>query len=194
MKIGVDLDDVLACFVQDLLTFHNRQYNTRIQLEEVVSYRLQHVWGGTEEDTRNKIIEFYNSPEFDNMGIVPGSKSGVKSINSKNELFIITARPHYMADKTHAWVKQYFPNKFSEVYMTAQFASDGSKIPKSKVCSDLGVKIMIDDCLDYALDCASPDRLVLLLDKPWNQTKELPEGIKRVYSWEDIAAVVKSYG
>lgn len=84
--------------------------------------------------------------------------------------------------------------------------------PKSVICQEIGVDVLIDDCLDHALDCSSLGIDILLYDLKgnyqWNhkkeeknhikkrtlistskllyQKEELTHNIKRVYNWKDI--------
>lgn len=84
--------------------------------------------------------------------------------------------------------------------------------PKSVICQEIGVDVLIDDCLDHALDCSSLGIDILLYDLKgnyqWNhkkeekkhikkrtlistskllyQKEELTNNIKRVYNWKDI--------
>lgn len=86
--------------------------------------------------------------------------------------------------------------------------------PKSAICQEIGVDVLIDDGLDHALDCAALGIDVLLYDRKgqygWNHIKPsmhkrtmtamsrqlyhhssittLPANVTRVSSWKDIMA------
>jgi len=62
---------------------------------------------------------------------------------------------------------------------------------KSDLCLKLGVEVLVDDCLEFAEECADKGIKVLLLDSPWNQTDSLPKNVKRMKNWDEIVAHIK---
>jgi len=46
--------------------------------------------------------------------------------------------------------------------------------------------VIIEDALEFALDCASNNIRVILMNMPWNQTKTLPKNVTRIYNWKEI--------
>ncbi|HUC01922.1 MAG TPA: hypothetical protein VMA75_03380 [Candidatus Paceibacterota bacterium] len=54
-----------------------------------------------------------------------------------------------------------------------------------EVVADSGATIMIEDHMTNATVCAEAGIKVFLFDQPWNQG-ELPPGIERVHSWDEI--------
>ncbi len=50
----------------------------------------------------------------------------------------------------------------------------------------MGIKIMIEDNPEYALDCAKNGIKTFLLDKPWNKNYSQHENLIKVKSWEEI--------
>ena len=118
MKIGIDIDEVLAEFMNSFLDYHNKKENTNIKRSDFKSYLLWKTIGGTKESTIQRIYDFYNSQEFDNIRPVKDSQYGVNVLNKENELIVITSRPYEMHDKTINWLDNYFPNAFSKVKFT----------------------------------------------------------------------------
>jgi uncharacterized HAD superfamily protein len=57
---------------------------------------------------------------------------------------------------------------------------------KCEICLEKNIDIMIEDNLHYALQNANKNITTYLIDRPWNQDGQLPELIKRVYSWNEI--------
>lgn len=184
MKIGIDIDEVLAKFIAGFVSYHNKKYNTSFKESDFSSYELEKVIGGTKEDKHKKLREFYQTEEFKNLDIVPGSKDKVQELKKNNELFIITSRYKDSVEITKAWINRNFPNIFSGVYFADYYAEDA--ITKNHICEQLGVEIFIDDCLTYASECGDEDTEVFLYDFFWNQSNELPNKVTRVRSWEEI--------
>ena len=59
---------------------------------------------------------------------------------------------------------------------------------KSIICKKLWAKIMVEDNLENAVDCASAWMKVFLIDRPWNQDydKKKHKWIIKVSGWNEI--------
>lgn len=191
MLIGVDLDEVLAETIQPLLMYHNNKYDTNLSRDQMYSYNFLEVWGGTREESIEKMYDFYASPYFKSIRPIDGSQEGVRRLKEKHELIVVTARPEDIADETMNWLSEYFQDRFSDVYFTNEWVLAGSTWSTSSkldICLRLGVDVLVDDSLANSIQCASSGLTTLLLDCPWNQTDDLPLplGVTRVYSWQEI--------
>ncbi len=195
MKIGIDLDEVLADFMTALIKFHNDKYDTAFERHQFHSYRVFEIWGGTQEEADGEISEFYNTEYFEGIQPIPNAIESIDSLSKSHELSIITSRQNDISEKTLDWVNRHFKNKFTGVYFTNQHSHNGISISKSSVCNKIGANLMIEDYLDYATECALAGKEVLLLDCPWNKTQALPNKINRVYSWKEITETIdNNYG
>jgi len=187
MKIGIDLDEVLAEFVSAFLQFHNEKYGTKLNKNHFHVYEFEKVLGGTEEDAADKAYEFFGTHHFKNIQPSEGAKKATEKLaKAGHELFVITSRQSEVVEDTKNWLEANFPQTFKEVYFTAnKYGRTKSDIQKIDVCKKIGVSLLIEDGLEFALSCAAEGINVLLLDRPWNQG-ELPKNIKRVSSWDEI--------
>ncbi len=185
MKIGVDIDEVLADLMNPLVRFHNENYGTNFSREHFTSFNLWETWGGTKEEAYKKVYDFFHSDFFNDISVTNGSKEATNFLSIKNDLVIISSRPDYIKDKTIQWVNKNFPGTFSEVYFTYEWSRNG-KTRKKDICLDKNVSVLIEDDLNKAIECASNKTKVFLYNCPWNQNKNLQKKILRVYSWEDI--------
>ena len=187
MIIGVDLDEVLTEFVRKFIIFHNQNYGTNLNFEDIKKYFFYDLLGiSLEEDVRRQ-YKFFETDIFKQIQPVNGAVNGVGKLKSNFEMVVITARPNEIKDKTIKWIERYFPDIFSQVILTNKHSlNKDAKREKHDICVEIGVNLMIEDSLATAKKCASRGIKVLLFDKPWNQTESLPNGIKRVYSWEEI--------
>ncbi len=186
MKIGIDLDEVLADFLAALIRFHNDHYGTSLVREQFKSYRFWETWGGTREQAVRKVYQFHKTHYFEDIRPVEGSQEAVRILSKRNDLVIITSRQDHVAKATRRWIDQHFPDIFSEVYFTNHYSQYGRSKTKKQVCDSAGVGLLIEDLEEFALECLTPGREVLLLDAPWNKNIRFHEGIHRVRSWEDI--------
>lgn len=189
MKIGIDLDEVTINFLDYFHDFYYKKTGKLFSKEDLIITEWREVWGLSKEEQGNFIDEFYNSEEFDNLSPV---KNAIKSINSlieKNEIFIITSRPLKFKEKTDKWVFNNFPDAQIKIYYAKDFFKGLGK-SKSQICKEIGVKIMVEDDGEYALDCASSGIKVVLFNRPWNQGIS-HSNIIRVDDWIDAIKVIK---
>ena len=136
-------------------------------------------------------MDFYNCPRFEQLKPVAGAKNAVKKLNLNHQLFAITSRPDVTEPMTRIWIKRNFLDGFQGVHFSNHFVlQTKNKKTKSDICKQLGVEIMIDDHIDYALDCSQNGIPVLLMDATWNQDEVLPENVRRVKGWREILKVL----
>ena len=193
MIIGVDLDEVLADTLSAIIKFHNEVYGTELEKGDFNSYRFQEIWGGTRQEAIKKVYRFQSTNYSRNVKPVPGSIEGIKKLKEGNELILITSRPHDVKNQTLTWLSHYFPGAFSRVFFTDAYSLTKRGRRKSEICHKMGVDILVDDLLSCSFDCASEGIQVFLLNKPWNQGKELPVLITRCKNWEEIVECVENF-
>jgi uncharacterized HAD superfamily protein len=186
MVIGVDIDDVLADLASCLVKFHNEHFGTFLTKEDHSNYDLSKIWGCSKSESMERMMKFFESEQFENVLPLSGAFEGVKALKEMgNRLFIITSRPHALKEKTIKWINTHFEGYFDEIYFTGHPATQGA-IKKANLCKELGVEIMLEDCLEVAFECLEKNISVILFDSPWNRCVNLPEGIIRVSSWSEI--------
>jgi uncharacterized HAD superfamily protein len=186
MKIGVDLDEVLADYLSAVIDFHNASFGSSLKKEDFVSYKFWEIWGGTVDEAIDKIYEFNKTDFFKKIKPVPGSQEVLDVLKQNHELFVITSRQQDFANETKAWLDEHFPGVFQGVHFTNKYSKSGESRSKLSVCDELEIDVLIEDSLDYALECLNEKRKVFLLDYSWNQSTDLPEKISRVDSWPEI--------
>lgn len=190
MIIGVDLDDVLGDSFFALDQFHNDKYGTTIKREDHNSYDLPKIWNATPGQCRERMIEFNSSVNNDNIEPIPAAQKGLKKLSKKHKIKIITSRMEEFKDRTKKWLKKNFPDHDFEVYHANHYYGLNEH-KKSHFCKKLGVDVLIDDCLEYAIECSDENIPVLLLDKPWNQSDELPKNVTRVKDWDEVLKKIR---
>ncbi|HLD02704.1 MAG TPA: hypothetical protein VJC07_03335 [Candidatus Nanoarchaeia archaeon] len=188
MRIGVDLDEVLGSFAESFLAYHNGKYRTFYKPSDFREFQMHRTLQISKQEELKRILDFYKSPNFRDMPPIPGSQEATRVLRRHHELFVITGRHDQAAEETRRWLMEHFPRRFSGLYLT-NYNHDNGSGAKAKVCNNLGVDVYVDDGLEYALECARPGRHVLLPDRPWNQA-ELPHGVRRVFSWEEITRLL----
>lgn len=183
-KIGIDIDEVVVNFIETFLKYSNLKYNTQSLFEDVTTYNL---WEcglfNSKEESIKRICEFQNSDYFDKIDFIDGAKKGIENIADIYDIYFITSRPNEIKDKTKSFFYSNFPkNRYKFIFSGEIY---GGKT-KSKICDELGIKVMVEDNSDYALDCAKRNIKTFLLDKPWNRNHEEHKNIIKVKNWENL--------
>mmetsp|Transcript_23730 Transcript_23730/g.40866 ORF Transcript_23730/g.40866 Transcript_23730/m.40866 type:complete len:244 (+) Transcript_23730:37-768(+) len=189
--VAVDLDEVLGQFVVSLTTFHNEKYGTELKLEHFHSYRFCEVWGGTDDETMNKVHDFFESSHFEDLPLVPGALQVLSELKDKVDFVVVTSRQHVIEERTREWLARHYPGIFRDVLFGNHYGFSGQKRSKPDMCAEVGATILIDDSLIYATQCAQHGIKVLLFDWEgrymWSKSKDPePDGVLRVHSWDDI--------
>ena len=190
MIIGIDIDDVLADLGRCLVKFHNDRYGTSLTRDDHTDYSLSKIWDVTPDEAIERVKVFFESKYFDDVTPVEGAQEGVSQLRAGgHEMVVITSRPSYISGKTMVWIDQYFAGSFNGVYFASHYVTKDN-VKKSSVCTGLGVDVMLEDCLQIALELATAKIRVFLLDAPWNQSGKLPVEITRVYSWKEMVGLI----
>jgi len=190
MKIAVDIDEVLADLLNQIILFHNEKYGTNFKRDDFYSYSYHEVWGGTIDQAIGKVEEFFDTNYFKETLPIKGALPSLLFLKEKgHDLFLITGRKYEVEEETKNWIEKYFPNIFSGIYHTNTYAPSGIRIDKSKVCKELGISLIIDDDILHVKDCTGEGVEVLVYDSPWNQVG-LPTGATRVFDWDEIVKII----
>lgn len=190
MRIGIDLDETISDSISGIIKLHNEQYGTSLRREDFDHHDFAAALGVSKEEAKKRIDKFFSVTYVKEMPPAVGSLRAIEALKAKgHELYIITGRGRSPEDVAHteAWLEANFPNVFAGVHYANTLAPDGSveTRTKSEIAKTLGVEVIIDDLLEFALECAGAGMKVLLLDRPWNQGA-LPPLVERMYSWEEI--------
>lgn len=189
--IAVDIDEVLAGFIDYFVEYHNLHFKTTITKDKVVTFDLEDVFGVTKEEISTRMIDFGKAGHNVKMKPVAGSIEGVDALLEKGyELHLVTSRPGVIEKDTRVWIENHFSGKFTDLHhaFNQKIHKEGSKKKKWEICKEIGAGVLVDDFLPNALSCAENGITVYLMDAPWNQTEDLPENVIRVKSWKEITA------
>lgn len=110
MRLGIDLDGVVANFTQGWMDFYNREFGTSLVFED-----SQH-WGDLVDLTHfEDIDEFWQwSSDLDGHSIFwhlepfPGAVEATRSlVDDGHQIVIVTTKPRFAIDDTHYWVERH---------------------------------------------------------------------------------------
>jgi uncharacterized HAD superfamily protein len=117
-----------------------------------------------------------------------GAFEALSSIAAFYKMTVITSRSEAVREQTIKWLESNFPGLFKEVYFTNSFLAAESmvRIEKHEICSNLGIRTIIEDSHEVAVNAASNNMNVLLIDRPWNQEVPQHPNIYRAKNWKDV--------
>ncbi|MDP1695626.1 MAG: hypothetical protein Q8L29_01780 [archaeon] len=187
MRVGVDLDGVVVDFFGEIVKFYNMKYRRNLKVEGLRGYNIwEYGIGRNREEAFSLMDEFYDSEFFSSIPLLIGAENVLKGF-SKNEGFdVITSRPEKLRGKTEKFLMRHFDKNFRLVF-SGEFNAGLKK--KSELCRELGLDVFVEDCLDYAIDCARTCERVFLMNQPWNQGR-LPGNVARVNDWYEISEIL----
>lgn len=193
MKIAIDIDEVLVEQLGSVVEFYRKESGIFVSKDDFLTYNWKDVWGCSLEEAISVYRRFIESDFYDNMELVSGSVEGVREISGDNDLIVITSRDVNYKDRTLSWLKENFGDSFDEVHYSSDFHEENKGLSKGGLCCKLGVDVMVEDNLDYSLDCAKSGIEVVLLNRPWNHG-EGHANIYRCFSWDEAVGKIKEIG
>ena len=188
--IGIDFDDVLLDFRTPFCLYINSIKNTTYTRSDMTDFYFEKVFGCSRQEVLDFINGFYESEEHLHAPTIAGAQEAIKKLSKHYSLSIISARPEYLRERTEQWIQKHFGNMFETIHLNNQYHGDEIKKTKAEVCQEIGAEIYVDDLLENAEGVANTGRKVFLLDSPWNQG-EIPQGITRAYSWNEIVEALQ---
>ena len=180
MRVGVDIDGVLADSLTLWVRELNRYFNKNKRYEEIKIYDL----ALTFELTYEQLLEFARDKGVYLNGAanpIPDAAYYLKKIKAAHHVSIVTARQEKYREVTEYWLKRQDMG-YDELYMSGTYKKQG-------LCSSLGLQVMIEDTLEIAAEISAAGIPVLLLDAPYNR-RDLPKLVTRVYNWKEIYQVI----
>ena len=191
MIIAIDVDEVLADLLSQFIKYHNNLYGTDLHRDEFTSYSWWEIIGDGYTIDKEKILDFFKSPDVDLIRPVAGAQDGVRELKKMHDLVVVTSRHFSLSVLTEHWLKKYFPDCFSKYYYTKSTVNHNT-ITKFDACREAGAQLLIDDQFSFADEVADHNIKVLLFDQPWNRAYPQHKFITRVASWPDIVSKIKS--
>ena len=188
LRIGIDVDDVLAESLPGYLEAFRRRFGREVRIEEAA----WEIFRRYPEISATEMWGFFSELEAsDFLGTRPVYPEAVKAVKALatdgHRLFVVTGRLTQHRDHTRRLLERAgLLELFEElVHREHETAADY----KLRIVREMKLDLLIDDELHVALAAAEVPIPVLLFDRPWNQA-ELPAGITRVTDWDHAQRVV----
>jgi len=168
-RIAVDMDGVLADVILQFINYHKKDFGKTISLEEIAGL-------SEKEAFPNGWLHVHSNGFFRNAPVMPGSREILEKINSRYELFIVSAATEFPTSlpEKQQWLNEHFP-----FISWKQMVFCGLK-------TIINADIMIDDHLKN-LD-PFPGTTILFSQSHNILVKNTRH--KRVNSWYEIASIL----
>ena len=184
MNIGIDIDNVLSNFNEELLKefmAHDKELrNSGIVNKDAYITRGMFDWSKDEfDDFYYKNIERIAQ----NLKVIDGAPEYIKKLREKGyKIYIISGRdngeysnPYKMTtDRLEKYDIQYDKLILRDVFDSAE---------KARVCLENNISIMVDDSSRIQLEVDKTRVTALLMDTPYNRQTD---SLKRVHNWKEI--------
>lgn len=181
--IAFDFDDVLVEVTRNFLRFYNKEF---IVDYEKIEKDIASLIKITEEDELRLWDKFFASNEYLSIAPTIQQRETLVKIKDKFNLVILTNRSERFRKSLIKWVERHLPGYFSEVLFCADFPK--GRQTKGFICSELKIKMLIDDEPKNIISCLEYNVPVTIYDCPWN--KKLDKGLQRISSLKDIRKIL----
>ena len=204
MRIGVDLDDVIAICAVPYLRRFAQEYKVELPDDKEIGWHLlrdmdKHV--SAEERDRFR-IKLYDGTFFSQLEIYKESPAVLERLVQRgDEIFFITARAERRRMVTETWLREkrildYAKavhlkpyGEFRPDQPRGRYDPEGSAAYKMRLALELGLDVFCEDDTIIAQTLADAGVRVLLFDHPWNRDVS-HERITRVSGWTEVATLL----
>ena len=189
MNIGIDIDNVLSNFNEELLKEfmkHDKELrNSGIINKDVYITRGVFDWSKDEfDDFYYKNIERIAQ----NLKVIDGAPEYIKKLREKGyKIYIISGRDNGEYSNPFEMTKEWL-DKYNIYYDMLIFTNAYDKVAKARACLENNIDIMIEDSPKNIQEISSKIP-VLCFDNPYNKNME-GKNITRIYSWYDVLSKI----
>jgi len=182
MRLGVDIDGVVADTFPLLVGELNKFFQVDLALRDVNDYNIFKVYGLNEAE----ILQFLGAKEktiMEGPAVKDGAVECLRVLDQKHTIYLVSARYEKYRPQTEEWLRKHAVPYHGLVLLGSH--------DKREVCRRMAVDLFIEDSLKNAHQLSACGIPVLLFDAPYNQG-ELPSLVRRCHSWEEIISLIES--
>ena len=191
MNIGIDIDNVISNFDEELLKEYIK-HDKELRNSGIINQNAKYIrndmfdWSKEEDETFYKEnIERIAK----NLKVIEGVKEYIDKLKKDgHNIYIITGRDNGEYSDPYNMTKEWLQE--NNIYYDKLIFTDAyDKSQKSKECIKNNVEIMIDDSVSICKNCVESGITTLIMDKPYNRE----ENITRVKNWKEIYEYITNY-
>lgn len=178
MRVGVDIDGVVANFVAAFLPLVPERYGITIRERDIYVHDLYLVLGVRPHEALDLIRDTIRQ----DLQPYPGAVRGLKRLRKSHEVTLVTARPTDMMDVTRDWLEN------------RGIAYDGLLHFEEglKHTNNYSFDAFVDDHLREALGFVERVPHIIVFDHPWNRTFNVGRLIHRVSNWRRLVELIEA--
>ena len=191
MNIGIDIDNVISNFDEELLKEyikHDKELRNSGIINKNAKYIRNDMFDWSEEE--DNIFYKENIERIaKNLKVIEGVKEYIDKLKKDgHNIYIITGRDNGEYSDPYNMTKEWLQE--NNIYYDKLIFTDAyDKSQKSKECIKNNVEIMIDDSVSICKNCVESGITTLIMDKPYNRE----ENITRVKNWKEIYEYITNY-
>lgn len=189
LQIGVDVDDVLANQVENIVNHSNLLWNTNLQAADYTE-DWSAMWGTTFEETDARARMIHTREIMGEYSYLKDSQEILGKLAKDHTLVVVTARRTSASDITKEWLEKHYPGVFSEIHLAGLWDTideTSHTLTKAELCVRLKLDYLIDDQLKHCLSTAERGIPAIIFgDYHWNKLDELPSNVIRCRNWQEI--------
>lgn len=186
MKLGIDIDDVVAEYVTGLTDYYNHAHFDNVKPVSIREWDLKKSFkkASSPEQMKALMDSFMYHDHFEKLPSVTGAVNTIHKLMGEGHTpYFITSRSSKAIDTTYKWLDRHgLP--IERVY----FNKD-----KGWLCERLGLDAHVDDGLHNLDDIASRDfhkTYTYLFERPWNKVTPSRYSHERVKDWKELYAAI----
>ena len=201
MKIGIDLDDVIAVCAVPYLRRFAEEFGVDLPDEREMGWHLLRTMdervSAAERDRFR--IKLYDGNFFGGLDIYPDCPAVLEQlVNAGHDLYFVTARAERRRMITETWLREKGilehakavhlkpMGDFNPDFPRGRYDASSSALYKTRLAKQLSLDVFCEDDEVIARSLADAGVDVLLFDQPWNR-ELVHERITRVAGWSDVA-------
>ncbi|TMG47459.1 MAG: hypothetical protein E6H91_09125 [Chloroflexi bacterium] len=201
MKIGIDLDDVMAICAVAYLRKFAEEYRVELPDEREIGWHLlRDMDPYVSPDERDRFrIKLYDGTFFSELEVYEDCPAVLERlVAAGHELYFITARAERRRYITETWLREkgildhakavhLKPiGDFRPEYPRGRYDATGSAEYKTRLAKELVLDAFCEDDIVIAKTLAGAGIQVFLFDQPWNRDLA-GDRITRVHGWTELA-------
>lgn len=192
MNIGIDIDNVISNFDEELLKEyikHDKELRNSGIINQNAKYIRNDMFDWSEEE--DNIFYKENIERIaKNLKVIEGVKEYIDKLKKDgHNIYIITGRDNGEYSDPYNMTKEWLQE--NNIYYDKLIFTDAyDKSQKSKECIKNNVEIMIDDSVSICKNCVESGITTLIMDKLYNREEK---NLTRVKDWKEIYEYIKNY-
>ncbi len=198
MRIGVDLDDVIAVCAVPYLRKFAQEFKVDLPDETEIGWHLLQHMDVTPEERDRFRVRIYDGTFFSELDIYQDCPAVLEQlVAAGHELYFVTARAERRRVITETWLREKGILDYAKaVHLRpmgefrpnprGRYDAEGSAEYKTRLALEMRLDAFCEDDVVIARALAEAGIRVLLFDQPWNRELEHPL-VTRVSGWTDAA-------